>query len=195
VTKAEPQRVCCVGDKTPEAAIGLPVLETLYPSSKYIHVIRDGRDCVASGWAHLLRDNTAGRFATIADYAEYFAARHWTSYVTLARAAGAHRGTNYIEVRYEDLHADPAREAERLLRFLDVDASPAAIATCVASGSFERLSGGRKRGDSDSKSHFRKGVVGDFVTTLPGDAIDRFEQVAGPLLHELGYPLTAGVAR
>lgn len=195
-SKLAPERVRWVGDKTPEAAVSIPLLETLYPGSRFIHVIRDGRDGVVSGWAHLTRDNNTSRFATVADYAEYFATGHWTSYITLARRAGAELGpSRYMEVRYEDLHADAARETERMLRFLGVDHAPEAIEACVKGGSFERLTGGRSRGERDAKSHFRNGQIGEFLTSLPEDAIARFERAALPLMRELGYPPAAAIAR
>ncbi len=192
-SKPEPDRVRWVGDKTPEAAMAIQLLDGLYPGSRFIHVIRDGRDGVASGWAHLSRDNNTSRFATVADYAEYFATRHWTPYITLARRAGSQLGSRYMEVRYEDMHADAARETGRMLRFLEADASPAAIDACVRAGAFERLTGGRQRGESDPKSHFRNGQIGTFTNTLPGDAIARFEQVARPMMEELGYRMTSAI--
>lgn len=187
----DPAAVRWVGDKTPEAAVAIPLLDTLYPGSRFIHVIRDGRDGVVSGWAHLTRENATGKFATIADYAEYFARGHWTSYIALARQAGATLGRRYMEVRYEDLHAHGARETERMLAFLDLPRDQATIDTCVTAGSFEALSGGRARGTSDPTSHFRSGQIGDFRRSLPPEAIARFERVAGPLLQELGYPLAS----
>jgi hypothetical protein len=182
-------KVRWIGDKTPEAAVAMPLLDALYPGARFIHVIRDGRDGVVSGWAHLTRENSAGKFASVADYADYFARGHWISYITLARRAGQAMGNRYMEVRYEAIHADPASETRRMLTFLGVDASDAAVEACVRAGSFEALSGGRARGDADDRSHFRSGRIGDFARSLTPEAIARFEAAAGPLLTELGYSL------
>ncbi len=184
-----------IGDKTPEAAVAMPLLDALYPGARFIHVIRDGRDGVVSGWAHLTRENNAGKFASVADYADYFARGHWISYITLARRTGKAMAGRYMEVRYESMHQDPAAETRRMLAFLGVDASDAAVDACVRAGSFETLSGGRTRGNADGRSHFRNGRIGDFTRSLPPEAIARFEAVAAPLLTELGYSLVgAGTA-
>lgn len=192
--KSDPSQVRFIGDKTPEAAVAMPLLLSLYPDAKFIHIIRDGRDGVVSGWAHLTRLNQAGKFASVADYAEYFAKHHWVPYIEHARRAGASIGSRYTEIRYEAMHASPAPETRRLLEFLGADASDEAVAGCVEAGSFERLTKGRERGEADANSQFRKGVVGDFRSSLPPDAIDRFERVAAPLMKALGYPSARAVA-
>ena len=71
-------------------------------------------------------------------------------------------GENYTEVRYEDLLEKPEREVRRLLAFLGVDSGGEAARRCVDAASFERLSKGRKRGEENPSSFFRKGLAGDW---------------------------------
>jgi hypothetical protein len=59
---------------------------------------------------------------------------------------------------------------------------------CVERSSFERLSGGRRPGDEDSSSHYRKGIAGDWRSVLDETALGHFESIAGGLARELGYP-------
>lgn len=183
----DPQAIRAVGDKTPEHAVNLAVLAELYPQARFIHIIRDGRDACISGWFHLQRQGKAERFATLADYADYFAEHHWLRYITAARAAAASIPDRYLELRYESLHADPAEQTRRILRFLDVDAGDEVVADCVSAASFEKLAGGRARGQEDASSFFRKGVVGDWREHFDEQAVARFEQKAGDLLRSLGY--------
>ena len=184
----DPDAVRVVGDRTPESAVALPLLDTLYPTARFVHIIRDGRDGTVSGWAHLQRQNRAGQFASFAEYAHVYAGAVWAGYIGRARHAAAQFPDRYLELRYEDLHENPAEEMGRLLEFLAVDAGEAAVAQCLEAGSFERLSGGRRRGEEDAGSHFRKGVVGDWREHFDEEAIARFEAAAGPLRKDLGYP-------
>jgi hypothetical protein len=191
---ADPDAVRAVGDKTPETALGLTGLKRLFPGAKILHVIRDGRDGAVSGWAHLKRQREHGCFASFAEYAEYFARRHWTGYVTAARRDAAAWPNDYHEIRYEALHARPQETLRSVLDFLGVAHDGDAVERSVRFASFEKLSGGRQRGEEDGASHYRKGVVGDWRTHFDAEALARFDATAGPLLRELGYAKEAAVA-
>jgi hypothetical protein len=183
-----------VGDKTPEHAQALAVLDELYPKARFVQVIRDGRDACISGWFHLKRQGRCGQFASLADYADYFAEHHWVKYITAARAAAARLADRYHEVRYEELHADPHAQTQQLLAFLGIDADDASVHACVEGASFEKLAGGRTRGEEDASSFFRKGVVGDWREHFDAAAERRFGAKGGRLLAELGYATAAATA-
>lgn len=180
-----------IGDKTPEYALCMGLLDRLYPRARFIHIIRDGRDAAVSGYGHLKRQGKAGQFAGFADYAAYFAQHHWKPYITRARAAGAGMPDRYLEIRYEDLHAEPIEPVRSMLRLLCVDDGDESVAACLAGGSFERLSGGRSRGQEDAGSFFRKGVTGEWRERFDQEATCRFDEHAGDLLRELGYEAAA----
>ena len=167
--------------------MALPNLELLYPQMRFIHVIRDGRDGAVSGWAAVRARGEEGKFASFAEYAGYFAQRHWLPYITRAREAAPGLGDRYLEVRYERLHAEPHAETRRVLEFLGVDSSAPVVDECVEAASFETLSGGRRRGEENQASHFRKGIIGDWENHFDEEALARFDAVARPLLRELGY--------
>ena len=96
------------GDKSPRYTLHLPFLDELFPNCQVIHVIRDGRDVVSS---HRERWGYASA---------YKATAKWQRYIHTARAASATLGPDrYVEVRYEQLVADPKPELERILGFLD----------------------------------------------------------------------------
>ncbi|MFG0331476.1 MAG: sulfotransferase family protein [Phycisphaerales bacterium] len=179
-----------IGEKTPQNALALHYLGEVFPTARFIHIIRDGRDGAVSGWFHnLSKDNPAFRetFPTFADYVRYFARTHWVRYIETARKFGRADPDRYLEVRYEELHADQRAVTRVMLEFLAADASDESVDSCLQAGAFERLSGGRQRGQEDSRSHFRKGVIGDWRDHFDDAAIAAYMEVAGPLASELGY--------
>lgn len=187
-----------IGEKTPQHAYALPALSQLFPGCRVIHIIRDGRDCVVSGWYHNKRDNPLDherRFPSRAVYAKYFAEHHWVPYISKARAWGQPHAQQYREVRYETMLEHPESTVESLLSFLGVDNSRGAVETCIQAASFEKLSRGRTRGEADDNSFFRKGVAGDWHDELDAEAVAAFESIGAPLMLELGYEPVSTVAK
>lgn len=94
-------------DKTPAYSLHLDFIDKVFPSSQVVHIIRDGRDVVASHRSSWGYKPAVG------------AADKWRRFVTGARAAGRQLGeSRYHEVRYEDLVAEPERALRTLLDFL-----------------------------------------------------------------------------
>jgi hypothetical protein len=182
-----------IGEKTPEHAMIMPLLGKCCPEAKFIHIIRDGRDVCVSGWFHNQRkggQRFAQLFPTLNHYIEYTVRQHWAAYIERARAFGRQFPDRYIELRYEDLHAQPEVKIADMLRFLGVDADDGSVALCAAAGSFEALAEGRTRGDEDTQSFFRKGVIGDWQNHFDASNDATFMRHGGALLAELGYTNT-----
>jgi hypothetical protein len=102
------------GDKTPMYMQHLPLLERLFPTARFVHLVRDGRDAglsflsmprgiVTEGWGH---PQTPAAFAC-----------QWRSEVGAAQALGARVGERYLETRYEELVADAPAVVERICAF------------------------------------------------------------------------------
>ena len=182
----------CIGEKSPEHALYMPVLHAAFPHARHIHIIRDGRDVAVSGWFHNLHTPSAafrqqGWRDNFPAYAEHHCSNYWVPYVGSARKFGQEHPDQHLEVRYEKLHGEPEPTVERILQFLGVDASSSAVATCLEAGSFERLAKGRRRGDEDRGAFYRKGVVGDWRNHFDDVATAAFMRHGGELLEELGY--------
>ena len=191
-----------VGDKspllTPET---VEEMAEIYPEAKVIHIIRDGRDAAVSAAHHARnfgrskknpqsnaeepRSPEEGVFSgdQLAKLASEWAAR----VIKTARDGPALLGENYVEVRYEDLLDRPEEEVRRLLLSLGARADEKTAARCVRAASFEKLSKGRKRGEEDSASFFRKGVAGDWKNVFTQRDRAVFKEHAGDALVELGY--------
>lgn len=185
-----PERVRVVAEKTPEHAVGIDILNAVFPEMRLIHIIRDGRDGIVSGWHHNLRANAeefCAKFPSMPVYARYFVENHWIPYITCARAWGEANPNRYLEVQYEHILESPIDHAQRIFTFLGVDISDSILADAVERTSFKSLSGGRERGQTDNRSHFRKGTVGGWRDDLDAESISIFEEHGGDLLDELGY--------
>ena len=206
-----------VGDKAPFLKNNAIVEEIgkIYSGAKVIHIIRDGRDVAVSllhhMWNHakdeggiyeLTPEELAKRRAYRENPKELVEAGDgvfpkdmlreeasgWREQVSKAMKDDRWLlGADYTEVRYEDLQKIPAQEIRRLLEFLGAAGSEETVRQCVRAASFEKLSKGRKRGEEDPSSFFRKGVAGDWRNVFTKEDKQIFKEAAGDLLIELGY--------
>jgi hypothetical protein len=204
-----------VGDKSPLLDEGfMQEVDVVYPGARVIHIIRDGRDRTVSsmhrgwrranqGYLHRLSPEELARGKALREGREPTgaltegwlrqAARHWRLLVGRAVEDGpALLGSDYTEVRYEDLLVRPNEEVKRLLGFLGVDTDESLVEHCVSSASFERLSRGRRRGQEDPSSFYRKGVAGDWKYLFDEHDKQIYKEEAGELLIRLGYEKNDG---
>ena len=104
-------------EKTPEYTLILDFIDELFPDARYIHVIRDGRDVVASfreRWGYLAAIRVARGV--------------WVRHVRAARDFGRRVARErYTEIRYERLVAEPERVLRELFRFLDEPWDPVVL--------------------------------------------------------------------
>ena len=104
-------------DKTPHYTSYVPLLAALFPEARFVHLVRDGRD-VASAYV----DATFGP-TTLSS-----AAWVWRTQVTRAPEAGAVLGPErYLEVRYEELVADPEPTLRRVCSHIELPFDPAMV--------------------------------------------------------------------
>ncbi|MDR3515460.1 MAG: sulfotransferase [Azospirillaceae bacterium] len=178
-----------VGEKTPNNIEYCPLLTQLFPGAKFIHIVRDGRDCAVSAWFHNQRvspDWSKEKYTTLPEYLDPFIAA-WINSVQAGVEFSESHPEQYCEVRYEDLIADPAPSVTRMLSFLGVSSSAAAVERCCTKGQFEALSGGRRPGQESKASFFRKGTIGDWRNHFDDAMNARFFDQAGALLTRFGY--------
>ncbi len=94
--------------------------------------------------------------------------------------------SNDLIVRYEDLIADEFNWFCHILSYCDIDIDDAQLSHIVEMNSFANLSG-RSPGTEDVKSHFRKGVVGDWKNYFDDRVKANFKKRFGHVLIETGY--------
>lgn len=113
------------GDKTPDHVLVLDRLAPLFPEAVFIHLIRDGRDVALS-----LLQMPWGP-TTVED-----AAAFWRLRVEAGRRMGDRLGPGrYLEVRYDDLVADPAATLRRVTGLVNLPFDPGML---DRSGAVER---------------------------------------------------------
>lgn len=189
VADAKESRLRFIGDKDPGHLPHMLLMNEVLPSVKFIHLIRDGRDVAISAWNH---NQWSLKNQPTANFDDFLlqTAGEWKKYVSKGREQGRRLGPDkYLEVKYCDLAQDTTASIRRIFSFIGADMSEPQLAQCVEAGSFERLSKGRKAGEEDSKSFFRKGVAGEWRRVLNMKQLQGFNGVAGDLLQTLGYEL------
>lgn len=96
------------GDKRPAYYSFIEELDALFPDAQFIHVVRDGRACVAS----LKRTPWF-------DHEPIPCMATWMMAIDCSRESGAKLGPDrFIEVRYEDLVTGPEKQMRRVCDFL-----------------------------------------------------------------------------
>lgn len=168
-------------EQTPETTFVLAAALRAYPQAKVVHMVRDGRDVacslLAKGWLgdRGASDDVGSPYGAHArswvepERAQEFeratearrAGWAWRSYLSAARAAAP----TALEVRYEELAADPSATATRIAEHIDADPEPLARALSEM--------------HADSVARWRRDLTVEQVADV--------EAEAGPLLRELGY--------
>lgn len=178
-----------IGEKTPDNVRHFDLLHAVFPTARFLHVVRDGRDCAVSAWFHNLRTSPAWMRAEHPSLPAYTAmyAREWATDIERAETFAATHPQLCRTVRYEALLNATAAELRGTLEFLDVAAEPDAAAQCRDAAHFERLSAGRAQGEEDRGSFFRNGTSGNWREHLDQAANRAFIDAASPWLEVLGY--------
>ncbi len=115
-------------EKTPSNALYLKEITALLPDCRIIHVLRDPRDVVAS---LLAASNTWG--SRWAPRNARRAIRTWKHHIARVREASSTlEPWQFMEVRYEDLHAQPERVLRECVGFLGLHWSDEQLAAAIA---------------------------------------------------------------
>ena len=165
-------------DKTPCHVLYIPEILELLPRTRFIHIIRDPRDVVAS----LLDAARSWSPRWIAAKTVRSAAAMWAERVQRALAESAKLPRwQFHQVRYEDLHAAPAETLRGCSEFLGLAWPDADIRRAVASNTIDVLRGGsggtpiplwgeaaKREGStvSEPAGFFRSGKIGSWKTDL-----------------------------
>ncbi|MDR3465402.1 MAG: sulfotransferase [Xanthobacteraceae bacterium] len=132
------------GWKLCETVYILPLIATIFPKARFVHLVRDGRDVAFSdhvspelpfwrkvyfgndavvSWRGMPLDNEA-----YLERSYLYNARHWLESVRLGRNYGTMLGDAYCEVAYEELCARPDLVGKQFMEFLGLPLDQAGLA-------------------------------------------------------------------
>ena len=165
------------GDKRPGYYQDIPALLQLFPDAQIVHLIRDGRDCVAS--LKVMPWFQQDIYAAIST---------WMEAIGIARRAarGLAPGA-YCEVRYEQLVADPTGHLNVLCDFLGEEYDPAMTEPArIAAAVLPK----RQTWHVGTQEHVTQARSGSWQERLEPWEIGLCEAVMGRTLQGLGYELS-----
>lgn len=162
-------------DKTPAHIRHLPLLAELFPESRFVHIIRDGRDVALS-----LMERTEGAIGLDS------VAIRWREMVVRGRRDGRVLGRRrYLEVRYEDLVEDPEGTVRSVCDFLELAFDESMLRYFERAEEVVRLT----HNPEIHRSIFLPPTKGlrDWRRDMPREEVAVFEALAGRVLTDLGY--------
>lgn len=162
---AAPQGKTFWCEKSPQNMQHMKKLGAAFPQAKFVHIIRDGRDCAAS--LHRRWRRTPNLIV-----------HRWQRVVEDARRQGKAMGDRYYELRYEDLTQDPRVWMEDLLGFLGLPFSEDVLVSARP-----QINQNGELGEIEAQPP-------RWRTYFSPDIIDELDRIAGPFLSEMGYPRT-----
>jgi hypothetical protein len=178
------------GDKTPIYVESMPTIGEALSEARFVHLIRDGRDVALSRstWSEGEPPDPVK------------AARRWRRRIERARE-DSRRVRHYLELRYEDLVADPEAALRRVCEFVELEYDPAMLA--YHERAEERLSelgdlpatGGKDHRSGEdrlaihelTKEPPKRERIARWRTEMSPEDLRAYEGEAGDLLAELGY--------
>ncbi|MFZ5855775.1 MAG: sulfotransferase domain-containing protein [Chloroflexota bacterium] len=89
-------------------------------------------------------------------------------------------------LRYEDMIADEQQAFAKIIEYCQIDIPAKKLTEIVEGNSFTKRAG-RKPGEEDVSSHYRKGVSGDWKNHFTDHIKAEFKQKFGQLLIDTGY--------
>ena len=184
------------GDKTPIYVAHMRAIARALPEARFVHLIRDGRDVALSR-----RRRGMGAGKPMAD-----TARRWRKRIEEARRDSRRLRGRYLELRFEDLVADPEPALRGICELAELDFDPAMLAHERAAaerlgelGDLPATEGRAARpGDERLSAHALAASsptgerIGVWRTEMSEADRREFETVAGDLLAELGYDVASG---
>ncbi|MDL4772714.1 sulfotransferase family protein [Actinomadura xylanilytica] len=162
------------GDKRPSYSQHVVPLLRLFPQAQFVHLIRDGRDCVAS-----LKEMPWFKHDV------HHAVSYWREAIDAGRRNAARLGPGaYYEVQYERLVADPAKELTGLCAFLGEEFDPAMTEPQALA---QRTVPTRKKWHKLTHDAVTAGRVGSWTDRLEPWELGLAEAAFGGRLTDYGY--------
>lgn len=96
------------GDKTPSYTPDIEIIRSIFPDSKILHLVRDGRDVILSQKSIEWMSGNLPKLVL-----------DWQWKTTIAHKVGAVLNDDFLEIRYEDLVRHPERILRQVCHFIN----------------------------------------------------------------------------
>lgn len=163
-------------------------LKNIMPNSPRILIIRDGRDMAISAtkFEQYIRQKT--HFTDIWGVVEHGFWERLQQWAHVIRKIEEYKKKSDLYVlRYEDLSSDFEQTFTKLLDWIGLDSSKYIVDQIKKETSFEKMSGGRSKGNEDLSSNIRKGITGEWKVILNNTDKERAWEIAGKELAIYQY--------
>lgn len=164
-----------------------------------VHVVRDPRDVTVSGYFSHRNSHPADDWPALQQFRRVLQQVDEPTGLLLemeflADVMGHLRSwpsplPGVLEVRFETMIDEPEPAFRRILDHLRLShrVDDAVLRGLLSQYSFEALSGGRARGTTDPRHHYRRGIPGDWRQHFGPAQVWAFETRYGDLLRRYGY--------
>lgn len=149
-------------EKTPKNIQNFDIIANMYEQAKFIHIIRDGRDCAASLYRRWNRSPQLSMFK-------------WKNTVKLGKQYKDSLNERYMEIKYEDLTNNPELHLRRICNFLEIE--------------FEKkiLLAPERQRNKRVKNVPIKYNTGNWNKYFSKTMVKKLEAIGGKTLLEMGY--------
>ncbi len=171
-------------EKTPRNISRIGEVFRSFPSARFVHMLRDGRDVACSLRTHPRHKVVDGKLVPTGTWKPIAGcARRWVRDLEGSRRWWG--DARFHTLRYEDLALDPRPVLERLMAFIGEDWDEGMLAHAAADSPFRDAT--RFAQSPEALGAVSTASIGRWQRDL--DSRDRhiFKRIAGPLLIELGY--------
>jgi len=171
-------------ENSPEGMLYLPLIKSLIPDALFIHILRDGRDVATS----LAQRRYVRAFPWEDRHGLIGCGLYWEWILEHGRRFGQSVPTDYLEVHFEQLLAQPQETLDQIGHFIDQPLDYEVIQQ-VAYGSVTKPN--TSFYNEAERTDFNP--VGRWKKSFSPRQLLRFERLVGPTLAKLGYePATNG---
>ncbi|MEG3640850.1 sulfotransferase family protein [Magnetococcus sp. PR-3] len=180
-----------VGDKSTENSLTVELCSAVFPSSRFIYIVRDPRDAAVSGWHQNVREQNAsfieqGFDKDMMAFSRFATEISWMHAIEKAYAFEQRMPNNAFRIHYEQLLLQPNEIVTDLFNFLTVNSDIGLVEEVVQKNLFKNVTG-RNPGDESKTSDARKGIAGDWKNHMTEAQGQEILDLTKGLAQKLGY--------
>ena len=162
----------------PDNLLYLRTIKAQMPDARFIHMVRDGRDVAVS----MNRERFIRPLQGDAKDSLLVAGLHWQWKVRAGREQACGFGSDYLEVRFENLLTQPQRELDKVSKLVEYPLDYAQLQETPV-GSFARTNSSFVAVDQE----LARRPVRRWESQLTREEVEQLEACIGDTLEEFGY--------